>query len=89
MEIDRADAMNVPGYVGHIGTIRDVLAFLDAADETTELPDFLSFSEASDKIFGDDWREASPELALYIDAYMAQRKHGLSGLLQRFYQPTA
>jgi len=84
MEIDRADAMNVSGHAGHIGSIRNVLSFLDAADETTELPDFLSFSEASDKVFGDNWREAAPELAQHIDAFMTHRKHGLSGLLQRF-----
>jgi hypothetical protein len=62
---------------------------MDAADATSELPDFLSFSEASDKVFGDNWREAAPELAEYIDEHMAHRKTGLSGLLQRFYQPTA
>jgi sulfatase maturation enzyme AslB (radical SAM superfamily) len=88
-EIQRAEAMNVPGFAGHIGSIRSVLSFMDAADATSELPDFLSFSEASDKVFGDNWREAAPELAEYIDEHMAHRKTGLSGLLQRFYQPTA
>ena len=86
-EIARAEALNSPGLAGPIGSIYSTLAFMDAADTTHDLPDFLSFTEASDKAFGDDWREATPELAAQIDANPIP-KRGLSGLLQRF-QPGA
>jgi sulfatase maturation enzyme AslB (radical SAM superfamily) len=80
-ELDRAVALEEPALSGPIGSIRSTLAFLDAADTTADLGDFLSFSEASDKAFGDSWREACPELAEYLDAYPVRK--GLSGLLHR------
>jgi MoaA/NifB/PqqE/SkfB family radical SAM enzyme len=82
LELERAEALGTPGLAGPIGSIRSTLAFMDAADTTADLADFLSFSEASDKVFGDCWREAAPELAEHIDHYRAS-KRGLSGLLHR------
>lgn len=66
-EIERAEALNAPLLAGPIGSIRATLAFMDAADTTFNLPDFLSFSESSDKAFGDSWRLAVPELAKHLD----------------------
>jgi hypothetical protein len=89
LEIDRAVALDIPGLAGHIGSIRSVLSFMDAADTTSDLPDFHFFTEASDKAFGDDWREATPELAQYLDEYQPPPTRGLSGWLHRFQQPSA
>ncbi len=82
LEVERAEAMQVPGLAGPIGSIRATMAFLDAADTTADLADFLSFSEASDKVFGDSWRSACPELAEHLDRFLV-RKRGLSGLLHK------
>lgn len=85
-EIDRAEELQVPGLAGSIGSIRSTLAFLDAADASDELPDFLSFSEASDKAFGDSWRDACPELAEHLDANPVRKSRGLTGLLHRIQE---
>jgi MoaA/NifB/PqqE/SkfB family radical SAM enzyme len=82
LEMERAEALNIPGLAGPIGSIRSTLAFLDAADTTSDLADFLSFSEKSDEVFKDSWREAAPELGTFVDAFPIQ-KRGFSGLLQR------
>lgn len=66
-EIARAEALNARGAAGPIGSIRATLAYMDAADTSFNLPDFLSFSASSDKAFGDSWRLALPELAKYLD----------------------
>jgi len=66
-EIERAEAWNRPEFVGLIGSARHTLEFMDAADTASNLPDFLSFCEASDRAFGDSWREAAPELAKYLE----------------------
>jgi hypothetical protein len=81
-EIVLAEALNDPGLAGPIGSIRSTLAFLDAADTTADLPDFLSFSDKSDVVFKDSWRGTAPELADFIDAFPIP-KRGLGGLLQR------
>ena len=62
-EIERAEAWNRPDLVALIGTIRATIAYMHAADATENLRDFFFFSEATDKAFGDSWREAAPELA--------------------------
>lgn len=62
-EIERAEVWKRPGLDGLIGSVRSTIAFMDAADETANLPDFIAFCEASDRAFGDSWREAAPELA--------------------------
>jgi sulfatase maturation enzyme AslB (radical SAM superfamily) len=81
-ELARAEAMNNPGLYGSVGSLRATLNFLDAEDTTADLVDFLSFSEASDKVFNDSWREAAPELATFLDGFTVP-KRGLGGLLQR------
>jgi sulfatase maturation enzyme AslB (radical SAM superfamily) len=82
-EIARAEALNIPGLSGPIGSIRSTISFMEAADTTADLPDFFEFSEASDKVFGDTWRTACPELATFLDAFTAPKRSGFSGLLHR------
>ena len=82
-EIARAEALNISGLAGPIASIRSTLEFLDDADTTRDLPDFLSFTEASDHAFGDDWRVATPELAEFVDAFHAPKRRGLGSLLHR------
>lgn len=65
-EVQRAESWNRPDLANLIGTSRHILEFLDAADTSSNLPDFLAFCESSDKAFGDSWREAAPELAKYL-----------------------
>jgi MoaA/NifB/PqqE/SkfB family radical SAM enzyme len=81
-EIRLAEALKIPGLAGPIGSIRSTLAFMEAEDTTAHLADFLSFSEASDRVFGDCWRDAAPELAKHIDKYLTP-KRGLGRLLER------
>jgi sulfatase maturation enzyme AslB (radical SAM superfamily) len=80
-EIARIEAMNDPRANIAIGSLHATIAFMDEADRTDHLADFLSFSEKSDVVFKDNWREAAPELAPFIDAFPV-KKRGLSGLVQ-------
>jgi sulfatase maturation enzyme AslB (radical SAM superfamily) len=84
LEIQRAEALNIPGLAGPIGSIRSTIGFMDEADTTSDLADFLSFCESSDKVFGDSWREAAPELAEQLDANPIPKARGLAALLERF-----
>lgn len=89
-EIERAESWNRPELAGLIGSARNTLHFLDAADTTSNLPDFLSFCEASDKAFGDSWRVAAPELAKYLEPVIqkaaAPAPSFLSSLARRITQ---
>jgi len=69
-EIYRAEAWNEPTDGGLVGSVRSTLAFMDAVDSSAELPDFFAFCQASDRVFGDSWRAAAPELAGIIDPLM-------------------
>lgn len=65
-ELARAEGEH-PEHVSHTGSIRTVIAFLEQADKQEHLPDFLSFSDASDRAFGDSWRQACPELTRHLE----------------------
>jgi sulfatase maturation enzyme AslB (radical SAM superfamily) len=80
-EIAVAEALDISGLSGLIGSIRATLQFMDDADTTSNLTDFHFFTEASDRAFGDDWREATPELAGFLDSF-AVPKRGLGRLIQ-------
>jgi hypothetical protein len=86
LEIERADANNIPGLAGPIGSVRSTISFMDEADKTSELHDFLAFTEASDHAFGDSWREAVPELADCLDAYPLPKQGLLAGLVHRLQE---
>lgn len=66
-EIERAPSVQAGYAEASIGSIRTTLAYMDAADTLSDLPDFLTFSERSDKVFGDSWRAAMPELARHLE----------------------
>lgn len=66
--MDRLDAAHEPELGALTGSIRSTLAFMAAADTTSELRDFFAFCASSDQAFGDSWREAVPELARHLDA---------------------
>jgi len=65
-EIERAETWRRADLAGLIGSVRSTMKFMDAADTSSNLPDFLSFCESSDKAFSDSWLEAAPELARYL-----------------------
>ncbi len=71
-EVERAESWNRPELAGLIGSAHHTLEFLDAADTTSHLSDFLSFSESSDRAFGDSWRDAAPELAKYLAPHIPE-----------------
>jgi sulfatase maturation enzyme AslB (radical SAM superfamily) len=77
-EIELATSSNSPDLDAMIGSIHSTIAFMDAADTTADLPDFLAFCRSSDRAFGDSWREAAPELAEHLDIGR------FKGLLRRF-----
>lgn len=66
-EIERAEDFRTANVSGIIGSVRSTIAFMDAADTHADLADFLAFSEASDRAFGDSWRNAAPELASHLE----------------------
>lgn len=66
-EIKRAEEWHRKDLSALIGSARSTIDFMDAADTTANLPDFFSFCEATDRVFGDSWREAAPELALHLE----------------------
>lgn len=65
-EIQTAEASRTNDPSDHLGTIRSTIAFMDAADTSEDLGDFFAFAEASDREFGDSWRDAAPELAMRL-----------------------
>ena len=69
-EIDRAETWNEPNLGGLIGSARSTLAFMDAADGSAELSDFLHSAKQSDRVFGDSWRGPAPNMAGIIDPLM-------------------
>jgi sulfatase maturation enzyme AslB (radical SAM superfamily) len=92
-EIERAEVWDRPDLTGAIGSIRSVMKFMDAADTTADLPDFLSFCESSDKAFGDSWRDAAPELAKHLEPALrkgrGRRPSRLSSLVRWITQRVA
>jgi hypothetical protein len=86
MEIQRAEAWNLPGLAGLIGSVNTTIAFMDAADTSAHLPDFLSFCTATDGVFGDSWRAAAPDLAAHLDAVKETPSQRLSQLQTRVRQ---
>jgi hypothetical protein len=58
-----AEARGLSSYHSMVSSIDTTIAFMDAAEDTRELREFLVFSEKSDREFGDSWRKAAPELA--------------------------
>jgi len=85
-ELARAEALKDPAVDGVIGSIRSTLAFLDAADTTWELDDFVEFCAKSDREFGDSWRETCPELAKSVDGFLKRRGHRVSELMYRLQE---
>jgi sulfatase maturation enzyme AslB (radical SAM superfamily) len=83
LEIERAEALDIPGLAGPIGSIRSTIAFMNEADTTSDLPNFLAFCQSSDQVFGDSWRAATPELAEHLDANPVPKPRGLTALLER------
>jgi sulfatase maturation enzyme AslB (radical SAM superfamily) len=68
-EIERAEDLHMPDVNLFTGSIRTTLAFMEAADTTSDLPDFFAFCKSSDRAFEDNWREAAPELAEYLNGW--------------------
>jgi sulfatase maturation enzyme AslB (radical SAM superfamily) len=83
VEIERAEALGIPGLAGPIGSIRSTIAFMSEVDKTSDLADFLAFCESSDRVFGDSWREAAPELAEQLDANPVPKPGRFAALLER------
>jgi sulfatase maturation enzyme AslB (radical SAM superfamily) len=66
-EMERPEARQQSGYEQFLGSITSTLAYMDEADTSSDLGDFLEFSKKSDKAFGDSWKEALPELATALE----------------------
>ncbi len=66
-EIRRAEGWNDPALSSAIGSIRSTLAYMDEASTTHQLADFKSFTEATDRVFGQSWKESLPELAPHLE----------------------
>lgn len=84
-EIERAEAWNRPDLAAEIGSAGSTIAFMDAADTTRNLRDFFAFCEASDRSFGDSWREAAPELAVHLEPLSPEVSSGTFPKLRRWW----
>jgi pyruvate-formate lyase-activating enzyme len=85
-EIARAEARGESALDGAIGSMRATLAFLNEAETTADLDDFVAFCEKSDREFGDSWRETCPELARSVDGFLRRRGHRVSELVYRLQE---
>lgn len=84
-EIKRAEPWRRPDLAAEVASARSAFAFMDAADTTRNLRDFLTSSEASDRAFGDSWREAAPDLAEHLDSFSSEASSGAFPKLRRWW----
>jgi hypothetical protein len=85
-EIARVEARRDAGLDGVLGSMRSTLAFMDEADTTGVLDEFVEFCAKSDAEFGDSWRETCPELARSVEGFLRRRGHRVSELVYRLQE---
>jgi hypothetical protein len=88
-EIARVVARQDAGLDGVLGSMRSTLAFMDEADTTGVLDEFVEFCGKSDAAFGDSWRETCPELARSVDGFLRRRGHRVSEMVYRLQERLA
>jgi len=85
-ELERAEALNSGDLTVAIASIQATLSFMDAAETMSDLPDFLAFTQSSDRVFGDSLKEAAPELVKHLDAMAQPKERGFQGILQGIFR---
>jgi sulfatase maturation enzyme AslB (radical SAM superfamily) len=68
-EMERPEARKQGAYEQFLGSIASTLAYMDEADTSSDLKDFLEFSKKSDKEWGESWQKSLPELARALEGH--------------------
>jgi len=74
-EFERARERYGSELAAQIGTVRATVNFMEVAGASADLADFFSFTDATDRVFGESWREAAPELAAVLEPVQQEFFH--------------